>query len=262
VGILGAVVAYVVSSHTDWRHSYLVGGCLGLLLLVLRLGVTESGLFDKLKRSESSRGDFFLLFRSWPRLRKYLAVIGLGLPLWYMVGILISFSPEFAKEANLLEPVDPAKAVAVCYLGLAIGDLLSGLISQRLRSRKRAVLSYMVLQVLAIGLYFVFGLQSLELFYPACFLLGLSGGYWALFVTIGSEQFGTDIRATVTTTVPNVVRGALAPMASAFVALKAGLGGVAPAALSVGAVVFVLSFWGLYQVDETYAKDLDYLEQA
>ena len=262
VGILGAVVGYEVNKHFDWRHAYLIGGCLGLALLVLRIGVAESGMFSKLKKSTASRGNFFMLFTSWGRLSKFLAVIGLGLPLWYMVGILISFSPEFAKEANLLETVDPAKAVAICYLGLAVGDLLSGIISQRLQSRKRAVLSYMGLQVCAVAFFFTFGMQSLEQFYPVCFLLGLSGGYWALFVTIASEQFGTDIRATVTTTVPNVVRGALAPMASAFVFLKLHLNGVAPAALALGALVFVLSFWGLYSVDETYFKDLDYLEEA
>jgi MFS family permease len=260
VGILGAVVGYFISKHYDWRTAYQIGGCLGLLLLLLRFGVHESGLFRGLKGSGSSRGDLSLLVTSWPRFTKYMAVIGLGLPLWYMVGILVSFSPEFAQAAGMGLVADPAKALAICYLGLAIGDLLSGLISQALRSRKKAVLGYMCFQVLAIAAFFNFGLSSEAVFYPVCFFLGLSGGYWALFVTIAAEQFGTDIRATVTTTVPNFVRGALALMLPAFLYFKEQLGQVAGAGMAVGAIVFALSFWGLSQVEETFSKDLDYIE--
>jgi MFS family permease len=260
VGILGAVVGYEVNKHFDWRTAYQIGGGLGLALLALRVGVHESGLFQSLKGAAASRGNLLMLVNSWPRFKKYAAVIGLGLPLWYMVGILVTLSPEFAQAAGFGLVANPAKAIAVCYLGLAIGDLLSGVISQGLQSRKRAVLGYMSFQVLAIGSYFAFGLRSEEFFYPVCFLLGLSGGYWALFVTIAAEQFGTDIRATVTTTVPNFVRGALALMLPAFLYFKDQLGQVAGAGMAVGAVVFSLSFWGLSQVQETFSKDLDYIE--
>jgi hypothetical protein len=259
VGILGAVVAYFVQASVDWRMAYIVGGVLGLGLLALRVGVTESGLFAKLAPG-GRRGDLRLLFGSWAHVRKYLAVIGLGLPLWYMVGILITFSPEFAKAAGLAEAVDPGKAIASCYLGLAIGDLASGWVSQALASRRKAVLAYMLLQVLAIGLYFGPGLHTPGVFYAICALMGLSGGYWALFVTIGAEQFGTDIRATVTTTVPNFVRGAVPLMVAGFLALKASLGSVPLAGLGVGLVVFVISFSGLALVEETWGKELDYLE--
>jgi MFS family permease len=262
VGILGAVVAYGVSKYFDWRHCYMIGGILGLALLALRIGVTESELFRRLKGAPhaSQRGDLLLLFNSWPRFRKYAAVIGLGLPLWFMVGILVTFSPEFAQSAGFGLAADPGKAIAVCYFGLAIGDILSGFISQAAGSRKKAVLGYMLFQVLSIALYFAAGLRSEAIFYPVCFLMGLSGGYWALFVTIGAEQFGTDIRATVTTTVPNLVRGSLALMLLAFKAFKAQMGQVPQAGLAVGAIVFVLSFWGLSQVEETFHKDLDYIE--
>lgn len=261
VGILGALVAYEVSTRTDWRTAYLIGGVLGLALLALRVGVTESGLFNKVKAS-AHRGDPTLLLHPPQRLLKYLAVIALGLPLWYMVGILVTFSPEFAKEAGLAEGVSAAKAIAVTYLGLAIGDLASGFVSQWLASRKKAVLAYMLVQLAAIAAYFGLGLKDAALFYPVCFAMGLGGGYWALFVTIGAEQFGTDIRATVTTTVPNFVRGAVPLMVAGFLYFKGSLGSVAHAGMAVGLATFALSFWGLYGIEETYGKELDYTEEA
>jgi predicted MFS family arabinose efflux permease len=259
VGILGAVVGYGVNQFVDWRTAYLVGGGLGLLLLALRVGVTESGMFDKVRHAER-RGDLRLLVNSGARFRKLLAVIALGLPLWYMVGILVAFSPELAKSVGRLEPVDPARAIAACYLGLAIGDLLSGFISQALGSRRRAVGLYVAVQLLAIAFYCLGGLPHAELFDAACFSMGLGGGYWALFVTIGAEQFGTEIRSTVATSVPNFVRGAVPAMISGFIFFKGHLGAALPAALTVGAIVFVLCLLGLWGIDETYGKDLDYTE--
>ena len=261
VGISGAVVGYLVSEMTHWRIAYYVGGGLGLALLVLRVGVVESGLFKKAVHEHPNRGDFFFLFSSPQRFFKYLRVIAIGLPLWYLVGILITFSPEFGREFGFAEAPNPGKAVALCYAGLAVGDLLSGMISQWFRSRRKAVALFMLLQVAGTALYFTLGRRDLDTFYRLCVLLGLAGGYWAMFVTIGSEQFGTDIRATVTTTVPNFVRGAVVPMTSSFVFLKPALG-VSGSGMLVGLVVFVLAAWALWGMEETFHKDLDYLEQA
>lgn len=259
VGILGAVVGYWVSTHVGWRTAYIIGGVMGLALLALRVGVTESGMFDKVK-NVTGRGDIRMLFNDKARFVKFLAVIAIGIPLWYMVGILITFSPEFASASGIVEPVSAAKAIAACYLGLAIGDLASGFISQALASRRKAVLWYMVAQVAAIGFYFAYGMKDPDLFYPACFLMGLSGGYWALFVTIAAEQFGTEIRATVATSVPNFVRGAVPPLVAGFLWFKGSLGSVPLAGLALGAIVFCISFAGLLGIEETYGKDLDYSE--
>jgi predicted MFS family arabinose efflux permease len=266
VGILGAVVGYEISTRVDWRMAYQIGGGLGIVLLLLRVGVTESGMFNKV-RTAAQRGSLGLLFSSPARLRKLLAVIALGLPLWYMVGILVTFSPEFAGAAGLLDPatgkaavVSAGRAISACYLGLAIGDLLSGFVSQALASRRKAVMLYVVVQLAAIAFYYQLGLKQLDLFYPACFLMGLGGGYWALFVTMGAEQFGTEIRATVATSVPNFVRGAVPLMVAAFVYFKGSFGSVLPSGLAVGAAVFALCGLGLWAVDETYDKDLDYTE--
>jgi putative MFS transporter len=264
VGILGAVVGYAVAGSTDWRHAYFIGGGLGLLLLLLRLGVVESGMFKRTAAAHPNRGDFFMLFRDAGRFLKYLRVIAIGLPLWYLVGILITFSPEFGKAFGFAAPPSAGKAVALCYAGLAAGDLGSGMLSQWLRSRRRAVALFMVAQAAAVALYFTLGRTSLPDFYACCVVLGLSGGYWALFVTIGAEQFGTNIRATVATTVPNMVRGAVVPMSLAFAALQGPALGLSTceSALAVAALVFALAWWGLAGLEETFHKDLDYVEHT
>lgn len=259
VGILGAILGFEVSTRFDWRQAYMIGGALGLVLLALRVGVSESRLFNKV-RSSVGRGDIRVLFNDWARFKKFVAVIALGVPLWYLVGILVFFSPEFAKASGLALVVSAAKAVAVCYWGLAIGDLASGFISQALGSRRKAVLGYILFMIAGVTLYFVGGLQAPELFYPSCFLMGLGGGYWALFVTIGAEQFGTDIRATVATSVPNFVRGSVPLLVVGFLYFKGALGSVAQAGVVLAVIVFGLSFWGWSGIEETYDKDLDYTE--
>jgi MFS family permease len=262
VGILGAVAGYFVAGLTDWRHAYFIGGGLGLLLLLLRLGVVESGLFTRVAATHPRRGDFLMLFTDAGRFFKYLRIIAIGLPLWYLVGILITFSPEFGKSFGLDPAPSAGKSVAICYAALASGGLLSGMISQWLRSRKRTVLLFMLAQIAGVALYFTLGRASLAAFYACCAVLGLAAGYWAMFVTIGSEQFGTNIRATVTTTVPNMVRGATVPMTLAFTWLHGRSMGLAAAALSVGALVFAPALWGLAGLEETFHKDLDYTEQT
>jgi predicted MFS family arabinose efflux permease len=264
VGILGAVVGYGVAGSTDWRHAYFIGGGLGILLLLLRLGVAESGLFKKMATANHKRGDFFMLFRDAGRFFKYLRVIAIGLPLWYLVGILITFSPEFGKDFGFSALPSAGKAVALCYMGLAIGDLSSGMLSQWLSSRKRAVALFLLAEVVGVALYFTLGRASLRDFYVCCVVLGLAGGYWALFITIGAEQFGTNIRSTVATTVPNMVRGAVVPMSLAFAAMQGPSWGLSPSvsALVVAVPVFGLALWGLLGLEETFHKDLDYVEHT
>jgi len=260
VGILGAVVGYGVAGSTDWRHAYFIGGGLGLSLLLLRVGVMESGLFKHAANAPAKRGDFSMLFRDAGRFFKYLRVIAIGLPLWYLVGILITFSPEFGKAFGFSALPNAGKAVALCYTGLAVGDFASGMLSQWLKSRRRAVALFMLAQTLGLALYFTLGSTSLAAFYACCLILGLSAGYWALFVTLGAEQFGTNIRSTVATTVPNMVRGAVVPMTLLFTWLRGLDLGTPMAALVVAVPVFGMALWGLAGLEETFHKDLDYVE--
>ncbi|HEX3596873.1 MAG TPA: hypothetical protein VHU80_17310, partial [Polyangiaceae bacterium] len=205
------------------------------------------------------RGDFFSLFTKTDRLRRYLAVIFIGVPIWYVISILIGLSPEIAADMGMSPGPQAGQAVMLAYIGLSIGDLASGSLSQLLGSRKKVVGLFMGLSVLGIVAYFTVASASLVAFYACCLALGVAGGYWAVFVTVASEQFGTNIRATATTTVPNFVRGAVAGLTTSFTALKGPLG-VTHAAMTVGVVCFAVGAFSLWSLDETYGKDLDFVE--
>ncbi|MCC6521814.1 MAG: MFS transporter [Polyangiaceae bacterium] len=260
VGITGAVVGALVAGLVPWQTSYLIGGGLGLALLVLRIGVYESGMFEKLKATRGvSRGNLFLLFSSWRRASRYLGVILVGVPIWYAVGVLVTFSPEIGAALGMSPAPEAAKAVMYCYIGLALGDFGSGALSQLLRSRKRVLFGFLLLTALAIAAYFTLGSASTTAFYAVCVLLGFATGYWAVFVTVASEQFGTNVRATATTTVPNFVRGAVVPLTLAFTALQRSVG-VPGAAIAIGVVTMLVALGALATLDETYGKDLEFHE--
>jgi MFS family permease len=259
VGICGAVAAYFVGERFAWTTAYVVGGVMGLCLLVLRIGVFESAMFQKLLSHAASRGDFLSLFAKRERAVKYLSVILVGVPIWFVTGILVTFSPELGKALGMSEPPQAARAVLFSYSGLAVTDFLSGVVSQILKSRKRTIFLFLGLTLAGILVYFHAAPLSLDAFYWVCFFLGLGCGYWAMFVTVASEQFGTNIRATATTTVPNFVRGAVPLLTSAFQALKPTLG-VARSAESVGIAAVALAFLAATALEETYGKDLDYVE--
>lgn len=260
VGICGAIAAALVADLFHWRTAYFVGGGLGVALLLLRVGVYESGMFERLKDASVARGSFLSLFSTWDRARRYLCVILIGVPIWYVVGILVTFSPEFGRALGMSEVPSAGRAVMLAYVGLAIGDVASGGASQLLRSRKRIVLTFLALTTGAIALYFTVAPLSLGVFYAICGVLGFATGYWAVFVTMASEQFGTNVRATATTSAPNFVRGAVVLLTSAFQAATPALG-VVGSALAVGTVALVAAFASLAALDETFAKDLDFVEE-
>jgi MFS family permease len=260
VGVSGALLAWFVAAHFEWRAAYGVGGGMGLLLLLLRVGVVESGLFKSLREKEIPRGDIFLFFRSGHRLRRFLGAVLVGIPIWYIVGILVTLSPEFANALGVEGAVEGGRSVFFCYSGLVLGDLASGLLSQWLRSRKRAIGLFLALTSLGIAGYFTArGLSSLH-FYWLCLFLGFSSGYWAMFATVAAEQFGTNLRATVATSAPNFVRGSLVPVSALFMALKT-VYGILPAGVAVGAIVMALSFVGLSLLHESYGTSLDFDER-
>jgi MFS family permease len=259
IGICGAVVASAIGARFDWRIAYYVGGGMGLALLALRIGVYESGMFEQVKKLAVSRGNFLSLFATADRARRYLGVILIGVPIWYAVGILVTFSKELGEAMGMSPVPSPGEAVKYSYIGLALGDFGSGWLSQRLRSRKKVVLAFLALTGAFVVAYFVVGRSGLTAFYAMCLGLGFATGYWAVFVTIASEQFGTNIRATATTSAPNFVRGSVVPLTLAFQAAKPNLG-VVGSALAVGAVSLAVAFLALRRLDETYGKDLDFVE--
>lgn len=260
VGVSGAILANIVAKSFDWRTAFYIGGVLGLLLLLLRLKVAESGMFRGMEQSDVSKGNFLALFTSRDRFGRFLHSIMIGLPSWFVVGVLITFSPEFAKVLNVQGAVSAGNAVMYCYIGLVAGDLASGLLSQLLKSRKMVVLIFLIITVAAVAAYFRAAGVTAGRFYGICGLLGFGIGYWAIFVTVAAEQFGTNLRATVATSVPNFVRGMTVPITMAFQAARRSLG-IETGALVVGGVCLLIALVSLSRLQETFHKDLDYFEE-
>ncbi len=260
VGLSGAVFAGLIADFMSWRAAYFTGGSLGLLLLFARVSLAESGMFAEAKTTAGvRRGDITLLFANWKRTSRYLACILIGVPIWYCVGILVTFAPEIGKALGAVEPISAGRGILFCYAGVALGDLGTGVLSQWIGSRKKVVAYALVVEaILTVVLLFSSGFTA-TYYYTICFFLGLATGYWAVFVTMASEQFGTNLRATVTTTVPNFVRGSVVILSLGFQAMQPRLG-LAGSALTVFGIVFVLAVIALMSLDETHSRDLNYLE--
>jgi MFS family permease len=267
VGVSGAVAAYLVYQiFQDWRLCYYAGGILGILLLFLRISITESGMFKKVQESEEKKGDFLSLFTNKTRFLKYLQCILIGVPLWFLVGVLITFSPEFAKVLGVqgFETIAAGKAIAWCYTGLVFGDIASGLLSQWLKSRKKIMYLFLVFNFIMVFVYLnAYGVTAAT-FYTLCFIMGFSVGYWVLFVTIAAEQFGTNIRATVTTTVPNFVRGSLPLIILIYGYFRDQIfeGDILKSGMIVGSLLSVISLLALWKLKETFHTDLNYSEDT
>jgi len=257
-GLLGAILAYFVSAVFSWRTSYFVGGGLGLLLLAFRVGILESGMFVHTKNMVQKRGNFLLLLSNRKRISKYLRAILIGIPIWFVTGVLIFFSPEFGQALGISEPVNAGKAVMLAFSGQVAGDLVSGYLSQVLQSRKKGMTIF-ILGSFCMMIVYLFAGHSLFAFYMICACLGFFNGYWTLFVTIAAELFGTDIRATVATTVPNFVRASVIPISAFFLFAKKHFGLINGALLTASLVVLI-ALAALWKLEETFTKELDYTE--
>jgi len=258
VGLFGAAAAVIVAKY-GWRDAYFVGGGLGIALLLLRIGTFESGMFKNIEKAGVSKGNFFMLFTNWGRFKKYLYCILIGAPLWYVVGVLITLSPEFGKALNAKESLNAGDGILSSYIGIAVGGIAAGLLSQVTRSRKLVMFIFLLLSVVSVIVYLNSqGITSAE-FVWICFFMGFAVGYWTIFVTIAAEQFGTNIRSTVATTVPNFVRGSLIPINLAFAALKDHYGMITSGYIMM-AILTVIALFSVSQLKETFGKDLNYIE--
>lgn len=277
-GALGAVFAAVVGANgqaignvlgsifnttfANWQVAYIIGGAMGLLLLMLRVGTIESGMFKSVLQSDVRKGDILMLFNNRARFIKYIKCILVGLPIWYFIGLIVANSELiWAKDLEVQGKVVNGSALMYAYLGLSVGDVFSGIISQLLRSRRKVVLLYLVFSVLLL-VYFLFFAKGISAsgFYLLTFLVGCATGYWAIFVTIAAEQFGTNIRSTVTNTVPNFVRGSVPIITMLFQFLTTNFINNTTAAFVVGLLCMGLALWAILGAHETFGKDLDYTE--
>lgn len=264
VGLFGAVVAGTIGiSLGNWRLSYIIGGIMGLALLVLRIGVLESTMFKSVKESNVEKGNFLSLFKTAHRFTKFITIILVALPVWYVMGILITFCPEIMKNLGMESPPQNARlAMTMAYVGITIRDIVSGLLSQKLKSRKKSLVVFLMLAVLFVIGYFTIAKNSVVMFYTVVVLIGFATGYWAVFISTASELFGTNLRATVTTTVPNFVRGGTILITTLFQYLGGfeTIGNVY-SAIIVGIIVFAMGFWAWNKLEETFSKDLNFLEE-
>jgi len=260
MGVMGALLAYLIANIFDWRASYFIGGGLGLLLMIMRLRVFESGIFMTLKEKNVKRGDIAKLFNNKTRFIKYLNSILIGMPIWFVTGILITFSPEFAQALGFSESVDAGTAVMITFAGQVFGNIVSGSLSQYLHSRKKVIGIFILASLLFALVYLLSPFKSVTAFYFICACLGFCSGYWTLFITVAAELFGSDLRATVATTVPNFVRGSVIPLTMLFTLFKKYTGTI-HSALIVAAITYIVAIVALVYLEETFKKDVNYVEK-
>lgn len=263
IGLFGAVFAFIMKEcFSDWRICYFIGGGMGFLLLFLRAGVLESGMFKSIKEKKVSKGNLLLLINNSKRLANYIKAILIGIPTWYVIGLLLTFSDKFAKELGVTDKIDPGKSVMWAYVAIAISDFMGGFISHFFKSRKKAVWFFYIICILALLLFFNLPNKSSTTFYFICSMLGFGTGFWALFVTMAAEQFGTNIRATVTTTVPNMVRGSLLFTMFIFDSfLNSNKSNFVQSGYITGIIIMIIACIALYFTKETYYNDMDFVEE-
>lgn len=264
IGLTGAVVAFIMKNNFDWRTCYYIGGGLGLLLLLLRVSVFESGMFKEVKKQKVQLGNFFMLFTKRERFKRYLTSILIGLPTWFVIGVLVAFSNDFGKAMGIEEKIDPGKAIMYAYVAISIGDILIGFISQWLRSRKKALFLFYFITTIFMVLFFTVQWNgSAAKMYWICAGMGFGTGFWAIFITMGAEQFGTNLRATAATTIPNMVRGMLAIFILPLFQWLRGLEGVGyvNGGIYTGVIIMVITIIAAIMTKETFNKDLNFVEE-
>ncbi len=263
IGLSGAVAAYFTYKATgDWRLCYKIGGILGVLLLLLRIKVAESGMFKKAKEQNAERGNFIMFFTNAVRFKKYLLAILIGLPTWFVIGIIVNQSDRFANTMYGSTTLDSGRSIMFAYASIALGDIFVGFVSQYFKSRKKALLLYYSLCIIGFVVFFSGAIQSDAAMYAICAYLGFSTGFWAIFVTMGAEHFGTNLRATAATTIPNMVRGSLPLINMIFLDLfqKSWHWPLLQSAAVTGSIIMAITLVAFYFTEETYHKDLNYLE--
>jgi MFS family permease len=260
VGVLGAILAYFISEWFNWRTAYFVGGGMGILLLFMRVGVLESGMFSSLEKKNVQKGKISMLFNNAERLKRYIYCLCIGLPIWFVVGVLVTQAPEIGQALNAQSALSAGKGVMFTYLGISLGDFLAGWLAQIFKSRRKVVLIYQIMILLFSCIYLTRqGITENEFLWLA-FLMGLGVGYWATFITIAAEQFGTNIRSTVTTTAPNFVRGALIPSTLLY-GVFVNWFDIIPAAMIMIVMLSLIAIFALSKLKESFDKDLDYVEE-
>lgn len=263
VGVFGAVTAFFVYQYFgDWRLCYYIGGVMGLCLLVLRIKISESGMFKEVKNAAVVRGNFLMLFHTKERFYRYVKAVVIGLPVWYVIGILITFSDKFGHEFGI-EGVNPAKAILYQYLAIAVGDTSAGLLSNYLKSRRKALFIFMSILAVFIVLFFSqsLGWGNITSMYLLCAGMGFGAGFSVLYITMSAEQFGTNLRATTAISIPNVVRGILPLIILMHKGFRNLTGDYVVGGWMTGIVILGIAAYAAVHTNETFGKDLNFMEK-
>jgi MFS family permease len=263
IGLFGAVFAYFTFQYTkDWRLCYQIGGGLGVFLLILRVRVAESFMFESAKLENIQKGNFLMFLNNGKRFSKYIKAILIGLPTWFVIGVLVNYSNKFATANYGENLIDSGRSIMFAYIGIATGDLVIGYVSQYFKSRKKALLVFYTLNIIGMVLFFSAFNDNDDRMYAICGFLGFSTGYWAIFNQMAAEQFGTNLRATAATTIPNMVRGALPLINFLFLDILQKILGwtIVQSGILTGAIVMGITLIAFVFTEETFHKDLDYLE--
>ncbi len=262
VGLTGAIAAFVLKQYFNWRTCYFIGGGLGIVLLLLRVSVFESGIYAETKKQDIKLGSLWMLFNKKERFKRYLTGILIGLPTWFVIGVLVTFSSEFGRYMKITGSIDPGKSIMFAYAGISAGDILIGLISQWLRSRKKALYIFYSITIVFMLLFFTAQWNgSPEHMYWICGGLGFGTGFWAIFVTMGAEQFGTNLRATAATTIPNMVRGMLAVLILPLFQWLRGMTNYYTGGWIAAIIIMAITITAAIISKETFNKDLNFVEQ-
>ena len=264
-GVMGTITAYFVFklSNGDWRLCYFIGGGMGLALLFLRAGVLESRIYDSLKQANVKMGNFLMLLNERERFFRYLRCILIGLPVWYIIGVLITFADEFAKQFEI-SGFDQPTALVLQYAALAVGDMSAGFFSNYIKSRKKTLLIFYVITSMFIFLFFALkGGGTAFNMYLICMGLGFGSGISVLYITMSAEQFGTNLRATAAISIPNLVRGCLPLILLLFQFLRSGkvFADYITAAWVTGIIIMAIGFIAALLTKESFGKDLDFVER-
>lgn len=258
-GILGAVTAFILNRYFDWRSCYYIGGALGLVLLLLRVSVRESGLFTQITTTSVSRGNFLMFFNDRDRFSRFIKCLFIGLPAWYIIGVLVTFSDQFGRELGI-PGIDPGRAIMYLYLAIAFGDLSVGLLSQYLKSRKRALLIFYGVTIFFVILYFTQQGGTASNFYLICAGLGYGTGFTVVYITMSAEQFGTNLRASAAISIPNMVRGALPLIILLFKFTRTTFDSYITGGWVTGVILFAIAIPAAISTRETFGRELDYIE--
>jgi MFS family permease len=259
-GILGAVTSVIVSEYFDWRTCYYIGGVMGLALLIMRVSIHESGMYRSAKNVNATRGNFLMFFNNKDRFFRYIKCILIGLPAWYIIGVLVTFSDQFGKEFGI-PGIEPGKAIMFLYLAIAFGDMSVGLLSQKLRSRKKALYIFYLITMVFTTLFFLQDGGTSTTFYIICDVLGYATGFTVVYITMSAEQFGTNLRASAAISIPNMVRGVLPLIIVVFKLLRTSFDSYVVGAWVTGIILFAIGIIACFFTEETYGKDLDFIER-